>query len=469
MFRLQNSAFDPNIPRSQVSYLLWGVILGGLKWRVERFLISHYFGSDALEQFGMLHWFSPPAWVFEAFARNQSPEFFVLTLGLSIVCIFIGIFMTCQRIVDARLPRALVLLFFVPVINVIFFLTLVSIPSREGETAPGGTRLFERVPASKSASAIIGIVISVAFSLVILLFSTQVLNEYGSGLFLGAPFMIGFLSSITYSARERRTLNECIAVAFLATTVAGACLLGFALEGIICLAMAAPIAYTLAAIGALLAFCIQATPSLLRTSTMSCLALPLLMAMVPESSPSRLEAKTEVTIAAPPEVVWQYVVEFTELEAPTELLFKMGISYPIRARIEGTGVGAIRYCEFSTGAFVEPITAWEPPTRLRFSVAETPPPMEEWSPWGHIEPRHLSGFFESKEGEFLLTRLEDGSTRLLGTTWYEHRIFPERYWQLFSDPFLHSIHRRVLLSIKQRSESAISRVVPQGPVAKLPH
>jgi hypothetical protein len=29
-------------------------------------------------------------------------------------------------------------------------------------------------------------------------------------------------------------------------------------------------------------------------------------------------------------------------------------------RIEGAGVGAMRYCVFSTGTFVEQVTVWEP-------------------------------------------------------------------------------------------------------------
>jgi len=41
-----------------------------------------------------------------------------------------------------------------------------------------------------------------------------------------------------------------------------------------------------------------------------------------------------------------------------EPLFRLGFASPQYARIEGTGVGAIRYCVFSTGPFVEPITAW---------------------------------------------------------------------------------------------------------------
>ena len=48
--------------------------------------------------------------------------------------------------------------------------------------------------------------------------------------------------------------------------------------------------------------------------------------------------------------------------------FKTGLAYPLRARLVGAGVGAVRHCEFTTGAFVEPITVWDAPHRLAFDV-----------------------------------------------------------------------------------------------------
>lgn len=50
------------------------------------------------------------------------------------------------------------------------------------------------------------------------------------------------------------------------------------------------------------------------------------------------------------------------------------------------GVGAIRYCDFSTGPFVEPIEIWDEARLLQFSVTKSPPPMREWSPWSEIMP-----------------------------------------------------------------------------------
>jgi len=83
--------------------------------------------------------------------------------------------------------------------------------------------------------------------------------------------------------------------------------------------------------------------------------------------------------------------------------------------IDGEGVGALRRCEFSTGAFVEPIIVWDAPRRLSFDVTAQPDPMRELSPYRSARPPHLAGAFRARRGEFRLIALPDGRTRLEGT------------------------------------------------------
>ena len=149
------------------------------------------------------------------------------------------------------------------------------------------------------------------------------------------------------------------------------------------------------------------------------------------------------------------MIEFPQLSAPTEFLFKSGIAYPINAKITGKGVGAIRHCNFSTGSFVEPITVWDEPRLLQFSVNEQPEAMKELSIYD-LHPNHLHGYFVSKQGQFKLTLLPNGHTLLQGTTWYYNRIKPAQYWTLWSDYIVHQIHRRVLNHIKEQSEKVTS-------------
>jgi hypothetical protein len=176
------------------------------------------------------------------------------------------------------------------------------------------------------------------------------------------------------------------------------------------------------------------------------------------TTPTEREVTTTIEIAAPPEAVWPNVIGFTELPAPPEWFFRLGIAYPQRARIEGRGVGAVRHCEFSTGPFVEPITVWDEPKRLAFDVTSQPPSMQEWSPYGAINAPHIEGYLVSKGGEFRLIPLPNGHTRLEGTTHYTLAVYPEMYWVGYAEVLLHGIHYRVLSHIKGLSESGAKSV-----------
>jgi len=170
--------------------------------------------------------------------------------------------------------------------------------------------------------------------------------------------------------------------------------------------------------------------------------------------PSVYEVRTAIEVNAPPEKVWNEVVAFAEIPAPKELLFRAGVAYPIRAEISGHGVGAVRHCIFSTGPFVEPIEVWDEPRLLRFGVTANPAPLNELTPYGHIDAPHLHGYFVSQKGQFSLTALPGGRTRLEGTTWYHNAMWPSAYWHLWSNYIIHKIHFRVLAHIRAEAEAA---------------
>jgi hypothetical protein len=173
-----------------------------------------------------------------------------------------------------------------------------------------------------------------------------------------------------------------------------------------------------------------------------------------KSTKNKEEIRTVVTsieINASPEHVWENVIAFPQLAEPAELIFKTGIAYPINATINGQGVGSVRHCNFSTGSFIEPITVWDKPRLLKFSVVDQPEPMKELSLYD-IHPNHLHEYWVSKEGQFKLTPLPNGHTLLEGTTWYVNKIKPAFYWTLWSDYIVHKIHQRVLEHIKKVTE-----------------
>ncbi len=270
---------------------------------------------------------------------------------------------------------------------------------------------------------------------------------------------MGLFAVLLYSLRQPRKQNECLLVAILPLVLMAALLLMLAVEGIICMLMAAPIALALAAMGGYMGYAIQSARWGRRNSTImlsvTLMLTPSIYGMersVPLQTET-FEVKSAIEVNASPERVCKQVVAFSEIPAPTELIFRAGIAYPIRAEIHGSGPGAVRYCMFSTGPFVEPIEVWQEPRLLRFRVTENPAPMYELSPYSHIEPPHLHGYFVSHQGQFLLTPLPGGRTRLEGTTWYSNALWPQAYWSHWSGYIIHTIHMRVLQHIKTEVET----------------
>jgi len=274
-------------------------------------------------------------------------------------------------------------------------------------------------------------------------------GSYGWTLFLAVPFFLGGVAG--WFARPK-TAAAAGGAGALAGVAAGFSLLLFGLEGLFCILMSLPLTLTLGALGGFLAHCVR--PRQLGASgAVALLLLPMgTLGFDLTARPPVFEVRTAIDIAAPPEIVWQHVVTFSELPEPAEWYFRSGIAYPMRARIQGSGPGSVRYCEFSTGPFVEPIEVWNQPRLLRFSVTANPAPMHEWSPYARVLPKHLHGYLVSKRGQFLLTPLPGGGTRLEGATRYQHGLWPAQYWRLWSDAIIHRIHLRVLQHIRRLAE-----------------
>lgn len=281
------------------------------------------------------------------------------------------------------------------------------------------------------------------------------MENYGLALFVATPVFMGACSTVLYGRHKPSRLNFYIGLA--AVTVGLYCvgLLVFAMEGAICIIMAAPLGLVLAFLGVLIGVAIlnYKKDSSLSIIIAFCITIPAMMSFESLSKEDEevFSVKTAVVIDRKPGVVWKQVVTFSKIGEPVEWFFKMGLAYPTDAVIKKRGDSLIRYCNFSTGCFVEPITTWDEPNLLAFSVEETPMPLTELSPY-NIEPAHLHGYFVSKKGQFKLTMLPNGKTLLEGTTWYTHKIKPSFYWRWWSSYIIHKIHDRVLRHIKKQAE-----------------
>jgi len=289
----------------------------------------------------------------------------------------------------------------------------------------------------------------------ITVYSSAAAHNYGWILFVAAPVLVGFISVLALASHKRVNLRDALIVSMSSVILLGGILVAFAIEGAICLVMALPIAIPLAMLGAAIGYASQS-----RLAEHSPMMFLVLLGVMPfgaslersvQPPAETFAVTTTLDIPAPPQRVWQTVLRPAKLRPPSQLLFRAGVAYPLASHIEGSGPAAIRYCDFSTGKLVEPVLIWDDLHQLRFAVASNPLPMQEWTPYAQIHPPHLDGFLVSRQGEFQLEPLPDGGTRLRATTWYQHHLWPERYWRWWSDYIIHRVHNLVLENIRDRS------------------
>jgi len=291
--------------------------------------------------------------------------------------------------------------------------------------------------------------------------SISIFEDYGASLFVLLPLVVSFLSAWCWTLERNQSLWQCYGMACVSLIAVGVLILVMALDGLFCLVMALPLGLIIALPGALFGWMAGRKMSGRGGGAVSlflCLAVPCLMGFENAVGPRPVvrQVTTELWVRGSIEDVWKTVIAFPEIDTAPKGIFRFGIAYPIRASIEGEGVGAIRYCTFSTGSFVEPITVWNEPHELAFDVTHNPPPMDEFSIYEDLHVPHLDGYMQSQRGRFLLNE-KDGGVLLQGTTWYTHSIAPEIYWGAISDHIIHRIHHRVLGHIKDHVEVGMAK------------
>jgi uncharacterized membrane protein YhaH (DUF805 family) len=406
-------------------------------------------------------------------SAGPATAYWLTVVGLSLPFLLAGVTLMIRRLRDVGLPPPLALLFFVPFLKFLAFAALAALPSKDparkltydaGPFRSAEIDVTPPPPSSRTVSRrrrrlglLYGSLSGAGIGMSAMGLSVYGLRDYGAPFMIATPFVAGFVATWVYARLYRPSLRGMLAVTMLSFTI-GMIGLGLsAIEGFACMIMASPLFGFEAILGGLLAHAIaRSHPVPAPGVTPSALALLPLAFAANAASPAPPEpaapVESEVVVHAPPDVVWKRVIAFPPLAPPTESIFRAGIAAPLAATIDGEGPGAVRRCEFTTGTFVEPITVWSPGRELSFSVSSQPDPMREATLYPGPRPPHLDGYLESTRGQFVLEPLPDGSTRLVGRTWYRVNMAPVPYWRLWGDRIIHAVHMRVLRHVAALAE-----------------
>lgn len=150
----------------------------------------------------------------------------------------------------------------------------------------------------------------------------------------------------------------------------------------------------------------------------------------------------EVIIKAKPEKIWKHVVAFNKINKPNNYwLFQVGMPSPMQTTVSGYKNGAGRKCIFSNGyTFDEKIVTYEENKNLTFDIVNQPKDPE------------IMGHIDIERGQFLLYNNGDGTTTLIGNSWYKLHVFPTWYYDLWAESITRNVHLRVMEHIKTLSE-----------------
>ena len=213
-------------------------------------------------------------------------------------------------------------------------------------------------------------------------------------------------------------------------------------EGTICLIIVSPLIFAFVITGAF----IGKTMFRKNNQTLNVSIVSILLVIFTVDSISdhhyRNMVSDEMIVKAAPEKIWKNVVAFEKIkQADTYWLFKAGMPSPMQTTVTAYKKGAGRKCIFSNGyVFDEKIVTFDVNKDLTFDITGQPKDPE------------IMGHIDIERGQFLLKDNGDGTTTLVGNSWYSLKVFPVWYYDLWAESITRNVHLRVMHHIKELSE-----------------
>lgn len=301
------------------TYLLVGVTLFVTKFAIDRLVASAVFGRG----WSPINYLIPT----EAYTIATLPPddrfFYLVMLAVALPFALVGLVMTIARLRDARLSTVWAGLFFVPVVNLLFFSMLSALrtarvgrridagkmdeeiakgdpplasvvpPASESAIeyrAPGTPdALSGRWPARNTLSFMLSTLIAGALAPLFVLLGVMWLRNYGWGLFVGTPFVVGMVASVLHHLSGHKSAAASLSVAATAGVLGFGLTILFPLEALGCLIMLVPLAAPLVLVGGAVGHAVMEAgrgPALQSLAVML-VALSVLMARSASPSPRR--------------------------------------------------------------------------------------------------------------------------------------------------------------------------------------
>lgn len=276
--------------------------------------------------------------------------------------------------------------------------------------------------------------------------SNKILNPSSGGVlvfseFVILPMLMGIMSAWfwkDYKLSNKLLIWNSILNGFIAILLS----YFFLGEGTICLIIVSPLIFAFVVTGAFIGKVMFKRRD--QKMNISFVSLLLLIFIVDSVSDHQYEnmVSDEIIIKATPDKIWKNVVAFEKIKQPNQYwLFKLGMPSPMQTTVTANKLGAGRKCIFSNGyTFDEKIVAFEVNKNLTFDIVNQPQDPE------------IMGHIDIDKGQFILKDNGDGTTTLIGNSWYKLHVFPIWYYDIWAESITRNVHLRVMDHIKLLSE-----------------
>lgn len=279
------------------------------------------------------------------------------------------------------------------------------------------------------------------------------------GFLLITPVCLGAIASLLSDMPGNRSmLYHTLKLPLLLAAIVSAFGLLILREGMICVVMLLPLWLPAISLGGYLVKRLHrrfhAKYSVHTTFLTGLAALATLAGPAPFSAEQVYRVESSLIIAASPENIWPHLESLTGL-SPEEGRWNitqdlLQVPRPVSARLEGQGIGAIRYAEWDSGiTFEEHITEYVPNREMRWHFVFPDPTLHHHVD-RHIDPNgdHLN----VRSGGYTLEPLSEGRTRLHLHTEITLNTQLNAYPALWANFMLGDIQKNILTLIRDRAE-----------------
>lgn len=313
-------------------------------------------------------------------------------------------------------------------------------------------------------------IISVLYAIFVqYIFQIESLKNLGMtmtyGGFFVIPFLIGFISVYGLEKEKQQPILFRIFYPWVPTIISMYCAFLVNWEGLICLAMAAPVYLALSSAGGIAVgiwFYIFPGHRMNLLTVFGILSLPLITGYFESywELPNEIRfVETRIEIRSTREKIWKNIVRIPALEKTENgFFYRMGFPRPIEATLSYEGTGGVREARFEKGlVFYETVTEWIRNRKLKFEIKADP----NLTPLTTLDSHVVPGgkYFDALQGEYELEYKDGLKTDEVGIivlhlrSKYRLSTHFNFYASLWGDFLMRDIQNSILKILKKRIES----------------